>query len=437
MKVRAQSNGNQATSGIAMPTSRQMEKIGAREGRDHFRRFSLFSQGKQDPIPARDDPRFPSAVRKAEGACLHAAARLAEERATRATQLEQQIAADEEFVGSLSGNHLPAPERTLSSWIQFGTLSLLFISEWMVNALAFAVFGGNNYQTYVVALVVAVLLPTCSAVVGAAWKQRRHEGLAMLALVVAVGLILAVALVRQAYFYDVVNSLLGLNIAPWLLTVIYVVINLAMLGGGVLASYLHAESDPEGQDARRRFEVAQQRLTANRAMQNGLRVRYRGLAEGLGPQLHTLAWAYNAGNMRSRRRARRPEQREQPIWVDGIESLAVLVPGSLLSESLAGKVRPAATGTLPISDSAAVTNDSAGTTPFDPDLSILARLASADYAHGDGSRGNGRGRGNGNDSQGRTPGEGSNGSRRTSSSSTSTGSGPIYFTDFASKESRR
>jgi len=218
MKVRAQSNGNQATLGIAMPTSRQMEKIGAREGRDHFRRFSLFSPGKQDPIPARDDPRFPSAVRKAEGACLHAAARLADERATRATQLEQQIAADQEFVSSLSGNHLPVPERTLSSWIQCGTLGLLFISEWMVNALAFAVFGGNNYQTYVVALVVAVLLPTCSAVVGAAWKQRRHEGLAMLGLVVAVGLIFAVALVRQAYFYDVVNSLLGLNIAPSTLT---------------------------------------------------------------------------------------------------------------------------------------------------------------------------------------------------------------------------
>ena len=168
MKVRAQSNGNQATSGIAMPTSRQMENTGAREGRDSFRRFSLFSRGKQDPIPARDDPRFPSAVRKAEGACLRESAKLADAHAAHATQLEQQIAADEDIVSSHSGNCMPAPERTLASWIQYLALGLLFISEWMVNALAFAVFGGNNYQTYLVALVVAVLLPGCSAVVGAA-----------------------------------------------------------------------------------------------------------------------------------------------------------------------------------------------------------------------------------------------------------------------------
>ena len=435
MTVRTQSNGNQATSGMAMPTSREMEKIGVREGRDSFRRFSLFSRGKQDPIPARDDPRFPSAVRKAEGACLRESARLADAHAAHATQLEQRIAADEDIVGSHSGNRMPAPERTLSSWIQYVALGLLFISEWMVNALAFAVFGGNNYQTYLVALVVAVLLPGCSAVVGAAWRQHRHEGIAMLALVVAVGLIFAVALVRQAYFYDVVNSLLGLNIAPWLLTVIYVVINLAMFGGGVLVSYLHAESDPEGQDARRRFEVAQQSLTANRAMQSGLRDRYKGMTEDLGPQLHTLAWAYNAGNMRSRRRARRPEHREQPIWVDGIESLEGPAPDSLLHEFQAGNARPPAASALPVSSPGAVANDSAGTASFDPDLRLFAPLAEGASAPRGRSRGNGNGNGKG--SRGRTRGEGSNGSRRTSSSSTSTGSSPVYFTDFAPKESRK
>jgi len=214
-----------------------------------------------------------------------------------------------------------------------------------------------------------------------------------------------------------------------------------MRGGGVLVSYLHAESDPEGQDARRRLEVAQQRLTANRAMQSGLRDRYKGMTEDLGPQLHTLAWAYNAGNMRSRRRARRPEHREQPIWVDGIESLEVPVPDSLLHESRGGNVGPSAASALPVSSPAVVANDSAGTASIDPDLSIFAPLAEGAPALRDRSRGNGKGNGNGNGngngSRGRTRGEGSNGSRRTSSSSTSTGSSPVYFTDFAAKETRK
>ena|GEM_PF-4850141 len=331
MKGWKRGNGNQASTDLTMPTSGEMESIGGREGRDSFRRFSLFSRGTQDPVPARDDPRLPSAVRKAQGACRQEAARLADAYHSHSIRLAQQIAADNQTVESLGCQVLPSEEKVLPAWIHGLTLGLLFVAEWIVNALAFAVFGGSNLQTYVVALVVAVLIPFCASVVGSAWKQRRHDGVAMLALLVAMGLIIAVALVRQAYFYDVVNSILGLNIAPWLLMVIYVVINLAMFGGGVLVSYRHAQSDPEGQNARFRLEAARERLTANLAAQHGLRGRYLAQAEDLGPQLQTMAWAYDSGNMRARRRARRPEHREQPIWVDGIESLVVSIPDALLS----------------------------------------------------------------------------------------------------------
>lgn len=347
MKLWKQSSGNQSSTGLAVPTTREMEKTGAREGRDSFRRFSLFSRGQQDPFPAYNDPHIPGAVRKAEGACRNEAAQLAATCAAHSTSIAQEIAADEAVVETLGTAHLPAPERVLAGWINFTVLILIGAAEWVVNALAFAIFGGTNLQTYVVALVVAVLLPICAAVVGSAWKQHRHDSLAMLSLIASVSLIVAVALIRQSYFYDVVNGILGLNIAPWLLTIIYVVINMAMFFCGVLVSYLHSESNPEGQDARRRLEAAQQRLTTNQASQDGLKARYRALTEDLTPQLQTLAWAYNNGNMRARQRARRPEHRIQPIWVDAIEGLEVPVPDALLDEPAPRSERTASAASSP------------------------------------------------------------------------------------------
>ena len=430
-----QSNGNQASTDLTMPTSGEMESIGAREGRDSFRRFSLFSRGTQDPVPARDDPRLPSAVRRTQGACRQEAARLADAYHSHSTRLAQQIAADNQTVESLGCQVLPFEEKVLPSWIHGLTLGLLFFAEWIVNALAFAVFGGSNLQTYVVALVVAVLIPYCASVVGSAWKQRRHDGVAMLALIVAVGLIIAVALVRQAYFYDVVNSILGLNIAPWLLMIIYVVINLAMFGGGVLVSYRHAQSDPEGQNARFRLEAARERLTANLAAQHGLRGRYLAQAEDLGPQLQTLAWAYDSGNMRARRRARRPEHREQPIWVDGIDALDVPIPDALLNTPTAGRDREAASASHRSGLAGAASTDRAEA--LEPNASLAGSSVT-----GRDSRGNGNGVGHGNSRHNSDASQGAVSarratSRRQSGTTSSTAGSRVLFKTHSAKETHK
>ncbi len=429
MNARRWGSGGKGTTDLAVPTPHDMEKLGAREGRDSYRRLSLFSRGQQDPMPAQNDPHIPGAVRKAEGACRNEAARVAEAYAARAVALEQRIAADEATVESLGQKHLPGPERLLPGWVHIGVLVLLGFAEWMVNALAFAIFGGTNTQTYIVALVVAVLLPVCASVVGSSWKQRRNDGIALLALIASVGLIVAIALIRQAYFYDVVNSILGLNIAPWMLTIIYMVINMAMFFGGVLVSYLHAAHDPEGQEERRALEAAQQRLTADRAAQGGLRARYRAQAEDLGAQLRTLAWAYNDGNMRARRRARRPEHRLQPVWVDAIDGLDVPVPDALLEAppakaTQASAARPAATGSAPERPAAA-----GATAAVDLGLGALAH---AGHSHS-GDNGNGR-RGHGSNGQTADRREGSRPRPGTSGTSTSTATMPVRLTTFSSKE---
>ena len=429
MKARTVSSG--AGAAVAVPTPRQMEKTGAREGRDTYRRFSLFSRGQQDPIPAVDDRRIPSAVHKAEGACRNEAARLAEACAAHALSLQQQVAADERTVEDLERKPLPNRERVLPSWIHIGVLVLLGFAEWIVNALAFAVFGGTNTQTYVVALVVAVVLPGCAAVVGSSWKQHRHEGLLLLALVAAVGLIAAVALIRQAYFYDVVNSILGLNLAPWLLTVIYVVINLAMFFGGVLVSYLHAESDPEGQQERRTLEEAQRRLAVNRAAQDGLRPRYRAQADDLSARLHALAWAYNAGNMRSRRRARDPQHRLQPVWVDAIDGLVVPMPDALLDAPNAGTRHDPVPETRSAGPHRADSTGSANASVLEAELGGLAHRVQPRTGNGNG---NGRSRRDAAAADARRavrPG------RRETGTSTSTASVPIAITTYTSKEARK
>ena len=429
MKAGRLSSG--AGAAVTVPTPRQMEKTGAREGRDTYRRFSLFSRGQQDPIPAVDDPRIPSAVHKAKGACRNEAARLAEGCAAHALSLQQQVAADERTVELLGKKALPSRERVLPGWVHLGVLVLLGFAEWIVNALAFAVFGGTNTQTYVVALVVAIVLPGCAAVVGSSWKQHRHEGLLLLALVAAVGLIAAVALIRQAYFYDVVNSILGLNLAPWLLTAIYVVINLAMFFGGVLVSYLHAESDPEGQQERRTLEQAQRRLAVNRAAQDGLRARYRAQAEDLGARLRALAWAYNAGNMRSRRRARNPQHRLQPVWVDGIDGLVVPMPDALLDTPGAGAVRDDVLDGPGAGERRSEPARSATASPIDPGLGGWAHAAQSH--NGNGNRNGGPRR----DSAAAEARRAVRPGRRETGTSTSTASIPIAITTYTSGEASK
>ena len=315
---------------VRVITSGKMYRTGRSDGRQWYLRLGLRPVGSQEPYPSRDDPRLPHAVEECRAAAHEEAARLENEFIQRRLRLEQRIAADEETVAAVNGRTLPERRRRLSPWIYAGVLAGLGLAEWVVNAYAFAIFGSANYVTFIVALVVAVLLPLCAHLTGAAWKQRQHLGIAVLSLSIAVSIIFALALVRQAFFYSYVQGLLNLNVGPRLLTVIYLVINLGMFGGGVAASYSHAERDPEGQDKRRRVAAAQKRLTADRKILKNLAQQYRALCNQQTIRLRGLAHAYNRGNLCSRRRSRQPEHREQPVWVDRIRDLEVPIPESLL-----------------------------------------------------------------------------------------------------------
>lgn len=309
-----------------VPTIRQMEKRGAADGRSTRTRIGLFFRENVEPSPAVDNPRVPVPVRECENNCAEEAARFQEETREQTAALERQIAKDEAVVADIGSRDLPEREWRLHGLLHFVILVGIGASEFMVNKVAFDVFGGTRFVTYVIALVVAVGLPLCAWVVGTAWKQRDHEVPAALALTLALGLIIAVALIRQSYFYDVVQALLHLNLAPWLLAVIYVVINAVMFGISVLASYLHAERDPEGQRDRRRLEEAKERLVSSRQTLTALDDRYRARVAGLTPMLQALAYAYNRGNMKARRRSRVRAHHEQPVWVDRVPSLAVALP---------------------------------------------------------------------------------------------------------------
>lgn len=316
-----------STSGTGgLPTIRDMERRGASDGRTTRARLGLFVREDVEPSPGVDNPRVPVPVRECENQCAEEAAKLQEASREQTVTLERQISRDEALIKDLQPRDLPKREWRLNGLIHLLVLVGIACSEFAVNSVAFAVFGGTDLVTYMIALIVAVGLPLCAWVVGTAWKQRRHEAAAVLALALALGLIISIALIRQSYFYDVVNALLHLNLAPWLLTVIYVVINAVMFGISVLASYLHAERDPEGQRDRRRLEEAKDRLTGNRKTLAGLGDRCQARIAALTPMLQALAYAYNRGNMRTRRRSKVAAHREQPVWVDRVPSLAVAVP---------------------------------------------------------------------------------------------------------------
>ena len=348
MTRRADRNGSVVDGPLAkIParTLRSMVRVGRRDGRDWRLHFGFPPLAAQTPYPARDNPRFPAAVEECTAEGNDRVAGLERDHQHRSAHLEQRIASDEVIVASVAGQNLPRPERTLNTLLYICVLAGLGLSEWVVNAETFTVFGARNYVTYIIALVVAVIMPLCAHVTGLSWKENRRYLSAILAVTLAVSLIVAIALIRQAYFYTYVQSLLGLNIAPWLLAIIYVVINLTMFGGGTLASFRHAQADPEGQDARRQLEAAERRLSAHRTQLRNLSSQYVALCRQETTRVRALAHAYNRGNMSSRRRSSRPEDREQPVWVERIRNLEVAIPDSLLGRRPAGVATTAGAAT--------------------------------------------------------------------------------------------
>ena len=348
MTARADRNGSIVDGQLSqLPTHSpsSMVRLGKRDGCDWRLRLRFPPLTAQTPYPTRDNPRLPAVVEECAAAANDRVAAFERDYDNRCARLEKRIAEEQATVASMAGWELPRREKTWSTWVYIPILAGLGFTEWVVNAGAFSVFGGRNYVTYIIALMVAVVMPLCAHVTGSSWKEKRHYKSAILAVTLAVSLIVAVALIRQAYFYSYVQSLLGLNIAPWLLAIIYVVINLTMFGGGTLASFRHAEADPEGQAARRRLEAAKRRLSVDRASLANLPAQYVTLCRQQTARLRVLAHAYNRGNMSSRRRASHPENREQPVWIDRVRNLEVAIPDALLGQRPAAVAPTAGAGT--------------------------------------------------------------------------------------------
>lgn len=324
-------------------TPAAMAHAGRRDGRDWKLCWGRPHFAARPPYPTRDNPRLPAIIDAHIAAAESQLAALEPDYQNRHGHLEQCVAKGEAAVASLSvgDRKLPPPEKTLNTFVYACILGGLGLSEWVVNAGTFTVFGARNYVTYIIALVVAIVMPLCAHVTGISWKENRYGKSAILAVTLAVSLIVGIALIRQAYFYSYVQGLLGLNIAPWLLAVIYVVINLTMFGGGTLASFRHAQTDPEGQDARIQLEAAQMQLSADRALLQQLPGQYMALCRQQPARVRASAYAYSRGNMAARRRARNLEDREQPVCFERLRAIVVTIPDFLLAGQPATAARPA------------------------------------------------------------------------------------------------
>ncbi|MBI3950435.1 MAG: hypothetical protein HY314_08285 [Acidobacteria bacterium] len=143
---------------------------------------------------------------------------------------------------------------------------ILALAEFPLNAVAFRTAGAPELMTYVMTSTLALVLPLCAHFLGVFLRHqtfsKREYALISLNIVLPVGAIAGVAYFRDKYIGEV-QKVLGIEMDAMMVALIFIVINLVIYLGAVLASYF--AHDPEIAKCKEKLREASKRLRQARA----------------------------------------------------------------------------------------------------------------------------------------------------------------------------
>jgi hypothetical protein len=147
------------------------------------------------------------------------------------------------------GRH-PEERWRIPRWFYVLAITIIFLGEFPLNAVAFNLFGEARIQTWVMTAGLAAVLVFCAHSLGILWRQRamsdRDMIVTVLLTLLPVAVVVAIAVVRENYLEALNENDSGLAVlSPAAGIAIFITMNLVIYLGAFALSYLH--HDPEGE----------------------------------------------------------------------------------------------------------------------------------------------------------------------------------------------
>ncbi len=138
------------------------------------------------------------------------------------------------------------------------------LSEFPLTAFVFDILGENRLLTYLFAAALCIALPMASHFLGIFIREQFNKKSSIIAgvnSVLFVGVIVAIAYLREKFFEaSEFQKVLGMQMDPTTVTIVFIFIQLFIFGVAATASYLAHDPHPNLKRARKDFEDARNRL---------------------------------------------------------------------------------------------------------------------------------------------------------------------------------
>lgn len=154
------------------------------------------------------------------------------------------------------------PHLSTKAYLAF--IILIGLSEFPLTAFVFDILGENRLFTYIFAAALCIALPMASHSLGVFIREqfnKKNSIIAAVNLLLFVVVIVAIAYLREKFFEaSEFQKVLGVQMDPTTVTIVFIFIQLFIFGVTVTASYLAHDPHPNLKRAKKDFEDAKKRL---------------------------------------------------------------------------------------------------------------------------------------------------------------------------------
>lgn len=175
----------------------------------------------------------------------------------------------------------------MSPWGYFTLMIFLGFSEFPLNSIVFDLFGEKRWLTYLMSAGLAVVLPVFAHFVGVILKREPFKKriintetvLLFFTIIIPIFTISGIAYFREKFFEATgVNSYLHVQIDPTMITLIFLIINLLIFTGAIIASYFYHDPELRQWEKTYKFHLKEMRedqkeIAHHKAIEDTLRER--------------------------------------------------------------------------------------------------------------------------------------------------------------------
>jgi hypothetical protein len=170
----------------------------------------------------------------------------------------------QDYEAALKKKHESSTYPHLSHRAYWAFIILLSFSEFPLTAFVFDILGENRLFTYIFAAALCIALPMASHFLGIFIREqfsKKNSIIAAVNLLLFVGVIVAIAYLREKFFEaSEFQKVLGVQMDPATVTIVFIFIQLFIFGVATTASYLAHDPHPQLKRAKKEFEDAKNML---------------------------------------------------------------------------------------------------------------------------------------------------------------------------------